>query len=207
LDASGIGAGGGFGKAEGTEDFAGSESAEIAGFLVVGGESEDGKLHGGIGDAESGGDRGVNAGHFFQHEDVGDGVECGAAPVVGHEHAATTEISESADGVEGKVVGALPVFDVRTDFGGHEVADGVTDEELVVGEGEVHREESLAWVMRADGYQRSGIGDQKTGGSAQRAQRKAEKGREKSGTTPSIRKSFKAMPHCEPAKGADDAVG
>jgi hypothetical protein len=36
------------------------------------------------------------------------------------------------------MVGALPVFDVRTGFGGHEVADGVADEELMVGEGEVH---------------------------------------------------------------------
>jgi hypothetical protein len=27
---------------------------------------------------------------------------------------------------------------VRADFGAHEFADGVTDEELVVGEGEVH---------------------------------------------------------------------
>ena len=36
------------------------------------------------------------------------------------------------------MIGALPVFDVGADFGVHEVADGVADEELVVGEGEVH---------------------------------------------------------------------
>lgn len=111
---------------------------EIAALLVVGGESEDGKLHGGIGDAESGGHGGVDASDFFEHEDVGDAIEGGAAPLFGHKHAATTESAEFLDGVERKVVGALPVFDVKADFGEHEVADSVADEELVVGEGEVH---------------------------------------------------------------------
>ena len=36
------------------------------------------------------------------------------------------------------MIGALPVFDVRADFGAHEFANGVADEELVIGEGEVH---------------------------------------------------------------------
>lgn len=111
---------------------------EIAALLVVGGESEDGKLHGGIGDAESRGHGGVDASDFFEHEDVGDAIEGGAAPLFGHKHAATTESAEFLDGVERKVVGALPVFDVKADFGEHEVADSVADEELVVGEGEVH---------------------------------------------------------------------
>ncbi len=38
----------------------------------------------------------------------------------------------------GKVVGFFPVFDVGTNFGGHEFANGVADEELVIGEREVH---------------------------------------------------------------------
>ena len=95
-------------------------------------------MHGGIGDAEGGGHGGVDAGDFFEHEDVGDAVEGGAAPLFGHKHAAATEDAEFLDGVERKVVGALPIFDVRADFGVHEVAYSVADEEMVVGEGEVH---------------------------------------------------------------------
>ena len=106
--------------------------------MVIGGEGEDGKLHGGVGDAKRGGQGGVDAGNFLEHKDVGDAVEGGAAPLFGHEHAAAAKGPEFLDSVERKVVGALPVFDVRADFGGHEVADGVADEELVVGEGEVH---------------------------------------------------------------------
>jgi len=107
--------------------------------LVGGGEGEDGELHGGIGNAEGGGQGSVDAGDFFEHEDIRDGVESAAAPLLGHEHAATTERAEIADCIEGKVVRALPVFDVRANFGRHEVTNGVADEELVVGEGEVHR--------------------------------------------------------------------
>jgi hypothetical protein len=80
----------------------------------------------------------VDTGDFFEHEDVGDTVESGSAPLFRDEHAATAESSEFLDGGERKVLAAFPVLDVGADFGGHEVADRVTDEELVVGEGEVH---------------------------------------------------------------------
>ena len=63
----------------------------------------------------------------------------GAAPLFGHQHAATAQGAEFLDGVKGKVVGALPIFHMRANFGVHEVANGVADEELVVGEGEVHK--------------------------------------------------------------------
>ena len=106
--------------------------------MGVGAVGEEGELDGGVGDGEGGGHGGVDFGDFFEHEDVGDGVEAGAAPFFGHEHAAAAEGAEFLDGVEGKMVGALPVFDVRANFGVHEFADGVADEELVVGEGEVH---------------------------------------------------------------------
>ncbi len=98
----------------------------------------------------------MDAGNFFEHEDVGDGVEAGAAPVFGHEHAATAECAEFLDDVEGKMVGALPVFDVRADFGVHEFADGVADEELVIGEGEVQMQvaerkvTSRLWEIRQE---------------------------------------------------------
>jgi len=138
LDAGGVGAGGGLGETERTDDFAGGKAAEIAGLLGFGAEDQKRDLHGGVGDAESGGEGSVDASDFFEHEGVGDGVEAGAAPLFGGKHAATAESAEFVDDVEGKVVGALPVFDVRTDFGVHEFVDGVADEELVVGEGEVH---------------------------------------------------------------------
>jgi len=138
LDASGVGSGGGFGEAEGAEDFAGREAAKVAGSLFVGGVDEERGLHGGVGDRDGGGHGGVNFGDFFEHEDVGEGVEAWAAPLFGEQHAATTESAEFLDGVEGEMVSALPVFDVRADFGVHEVADGIADEEMVVGEGEVH---------------------------------------------------------------------
>jgi hypothetical protein len=140
LDASGVGAGGRFGEAEGAEDFAGGEAAEVAGPLFIGGIDEERGLHGGVGDRDGGGHGGMDAGNFFEHEDVGDGVEAGAAPFFGEKHAAAAECAEFVDGVERKVVGAFPVFDVGADFGVHEVADSVADEEVVIGEGEVHGE-------------------------------------------------------------------
>ena len=114
------------------------EAFEVTLFLLRGAVGQEGELDGRVGDAECGGHGGVNFGDFFEHEDVGDGVESWATPFFGHEHAAATEGAEFLDGVEGEMVGALPVFDVRTDFGVHELADGVADEELVVGKGEVH---------------------------------------------------------------------
>ena len=138
LDAGGVGAGGRLGETEGAENFPGGEAAEIAGFLGFVAKVEDRDLRGGIGDAKGGGHGGMDAGDFFEHEDVGDGIETGAAPFFWHEHAAAAESTEFLDGFEGKVVGALPIFDVRADLGVHEVADGVADEELVVREGEVH---------------------------------------------------------------------
>jgi len=144
LDAGGVGACGGFGQAEGAQDFAGGEAFEITILLIRGAEGEKGDLDGGVGDAQGGGDGGVDFGNFFKHEDVGNRVQAGTTPFFGHEHATAAQGAEFLDYVEGKVVGAFPVFDVRANFGGHEFADGVADEELVVGEGEVHREESLA---------------------------------------------------------------
>jgi hypothetical protein len=102
------------------------------------GEGLEGELDSGVGDGEGGGHGGVDTGYFFEHEDVGDGVEAGAAVGFRGEHAATAQGAEFLDDVEGKVIGALPVFDVRADFGVHEVANGAADEELVIGEGEVH---------------------------------------------------------------------
>jgi hypothetical protein len=139
LDARGVGACGGLGQAESAKDFARGEGFEVTILLFGGALGEEGELDGGVGDAESGGHGGVGAGDFFEHEDVRDGVETGAAPLFGHEHAAATESAEFLDGVEGEMVGALPFFNVRADFGVHEFPDGVADEELVVGEGEVHR--------------------------------------------------------------------
>ena len=49
-----------------------------------------------------------------------------------------TESAEFLDGVQGKVVGALPISDVRANLGLHELAHGVADEELVISEGEIH---------------------------------------------------------------------
>jgi hypothetical protein len=80
----------------------------------------------------------VNTGDFFEHEDVGDGVEAGTAPLFGHEHAAAAESAKFLDGVQGKVVGALPISDVRANLSLHELAHGVADEELVISEGEIH---------------------------------------------------------------------
>ena len=140
MDAGGVGAGGGLGEAEGANDFAGGESLEVTGFLRVAAVGEEWNLNRGIGDRECRRHRGVNASDFFEHEDVGDGVETGAAPFFGHKHAAAAESAEFLDGVEGKVVGALPVFHVGADFAFHKLADGVANEELVVGEGEVHGE-------------------------------------------------------------------
>lgn len=140
MDAGGVGASGGLGKAEGANDFAGGERFEVTGFLRVAAVGEERELNGGIGDRERGRHGSMNASHFLEHEDVGDGIESGTAPFFGHEHAATSESAKFLDGVEGKVVGALPVFHVRADFGLHELADRIADEELVVGEGEVHGE-------------------------------------------------------------------
>ena len=150
MDAGGVGTGGGFGKTEGAEDFTRGQAAEIFGFLVIGAEGEERSLHGGVGDGDGGGHGGVDLGHFFEHEDVGESVESGAAPLFGEEHAAAAEGAELFDGVERKVIRAFPLFDVGANFGLHEFADGVADEEVVVGEGEVHLvmlARSVRWVV------------------------------------------------------------
>ena len=139
LDAGCVGAGGRFGEAEGTKDFSGGEALEVAGFLFVGAEGEEGELHGGVGDGDGRRHGGVDARDFFEHEDVGDGVQTGAAPFFRHEHAATAESAEFTDSIEGKVVGAFPIFDLGTDFGVHELADRVADQKLLIVEGKVHR--------------------------------------------------------------------
>ena len=120
-------------------------------------------MDGGIGDGEGGGHGGVDAGDFFEHQDVGDRVEARATVGFGGEHAATAQSAELFDGVEREVVGALPVFDVRADFGAHEIANGVADEELVVGEGEVHGCAKVKFSMRERCYQISEIRYQEAG--------------------------------------------
>ena len=95
--------------------------------MGFGGEGEEGKLDGGIGDGEGRGHGGVDAGYFFEHEDVGDHVQAGATVGFGGEHAAAAQGAEFLDGFEGEMIGALPVSDVRADFGVHEIADGVAD--------------------------------------------------------------------------------
>lgn len=141
MNAGGVGAGGRFGETEGANDFAGSESFKVTGPLRVAAIGKERELNGRVRDRESRGHGGVDASDFFEHEDVGERVETGTAPFFRHEHAAAAESAEFLDGVEGKVVGALPVFDVSADFGLHELADSVADEKLVVGEGEVHGRE------------------------------------------------------------------
>jgi hypothetical protein len=131
--------------------------------LGFGGEGQEGELDGGIGDGEGGGQGGVDAGYFFEHEDVRDGVEARAAVGFGGEHAATAQGAEFLDGVEGEMIGALPVFDARADFGAHEVANGVADEELVVGEREVHELLRVEFSMRDRSYQISEIRYQEVG--------------------------------------------
>ena len=159
MDGGGVGAGGGFGQAEGAKEFAGGERFEVAGFLGFGGEGEEGELDGRVGDGQGSGHGGVDAGYFFEHEDVRDHVEAGAAVGFGGEHTAAAEGTEFFDGLEGKVIGALPVLDVRADFVAHEVANGVADEELVIGEGEVHgcARVKFSMVGRVIRYQRSDI--------------------------------------------------
>ena len=118
--------------------------------MGFGAEAEERDLNGGVGDTEGGGHGGVDAGDFFEHENVGEGVQARASPFFGHQHAAAAESAEFLDDVEGEMVGAFPVFDVRTDFRVHEFADGVADEELVVGEGEVHGEGNGSTGERRD---------------------------------------------------------
>jgi len=87
----------------------------------------EGELDGRIGYGEGGGEGGVDSGYFFEHQDVGDGVQAGAAVGFRGEHAAAAQGAEFFDGFEGEMVGALPVYDVGADFGAHEVANGVAD--------------------------------------------------------------------------------
>ena len=120
-------------------------------------------MDGGVGYGQGSGHGGVDAGYFFEHQDVGDRVQAGTAVGFGGEHAAAAQGAEFLDGVEGKMIGALPVFDVRADFGAHEVANGVADEELVIGEREVHELLRVKFSMRDRSYQISEIRYQKAG--------------------------------------------
>ena len=80
----------------------------------------------------------MNTSYFFKHENVGDRIEPGSAPLFGDQHAAAAESTQFLDGLERKVVRALPIFDVRANFRLHELPDGVAEEDLVVRKGEVH---------------------------------------------------------------------
>ena len=55
--------------------------------MGFGGEVLEGELDGGVGDGQGGGHGYVDAGDFFDHEDVGDGVEASTAVGFGGEHA------------------------------------------------------------------------------------------------------------------------
>jgi len=136
--------------------------------LFAGGVDKERGLDGGVGDGDGGGHGGVDFGDFFEHEDVGEGVESGAAPFFGEQHAAAAEGAELFYGVEGEMVGAFPVFDVGTDFGVHEFADGVADEEVVIGEGEIHLGDGSTGAKRighgdTEGTERSENGKWKIG--------------------------------------------
>ena len=159
MDAGGVGACGGFGQAESAEDFAGGQAAEIARLLFVAAEGKERSLDGGTGDRDRGGHGGMDLRHLFEHEDVGDRVEPGAAPFFRKQHAAAPERAEFLYRLARKVLGAFPVFDVRVDFGLHEFADGVADQKVMVGEGEIHGE-MLARVARKIGHGEHG--DSKT---------------------------------------------
>src|SRR5580692_7042550 len=52
--------------------------------------------------------------------------------------------------------GALPIFDVRANFGVHELANRVADKGLVVGEGEVHVQSSEFNCSRVQRFRSSG---------------------------------------------------
>ena len=79
MDAGGVGTGSGLGETEGADDFAGGQAAKVTFLLSLGAVGKERKLDGGIGYAEGCGHGGVNLGDFFEHEDVGDGVQAGAA--------------------------------------------------------------------------------------------------------------------------------
>ena len=139
LDCGSVGAGLRFGEAEGAENFSGGEALQVFLLLRFRAEIEQGDLDGGIGDAQGGGHGGVDAGHFFQHEDVGDGVQAGSAPGFGHHHAAAAQGREFTDFVGGKFFLAVALSYGRAHFGFHELADSIANQFLVVAERKIHR--------------------------------------------------------------------
>src|SRR4030095_9317113 len=111
LDSGGVGACGGFGEAEGAEDFAGGEALQIFLFVRFAAELRERRLNRRVGYAERGGHGGVDAGDFFEHQHVGNRVQAGAAPLVGREHATAAHFAESFQQVEGEFFFAFEVLD------------------------------------------------------------------------------------------------
>ena len=138
LNSGGVRAGLRLGEAEGAENFAGRQAAQIFFLLRVVAKSEQRHLHRGIGDAERSGHGGIDARDFFEHQHVGDGVEAGAAPFFGHEHAAAAEFGELFGFQRWRIDLRDLAVAPRAHFVLHELADGVANQFLVVVERKIH---------------------------------------------------------------------
>ena len=65
-------------------------------------------------------------------------IRARAAPLFGNQHAAAAEFAQSPQFVGGKFLFAIALADVRAHFGFHELAHGVSDQALIIGERKVH---------------------------------------------------------------------
>ena len=87
---------------------------------------------------------------LLDRDGVGEGVETGAALVLGDRDAEPAELADAADDLDRKASLALVLVDDRRDLGQHEVADRVAQEGVLGRQVEVHRS-SVAPGQRPSG--------------------------------------------------------
>ena len=133
-----IAAGPGLGQAVGADDLAARHRHEEALLLLV----RPGEVERAAAEARVRGDdqpeRAPHAADLLDRDRVGQGVEAGAALVLGDRDAEPAELADPADDLGREAALALVLVDDRRDLGDHEVADRVAQQVVLGGEVEVH---------------------------------------------------------------------
>ena len=84
-------------------------------------------------------ERAPHAPDLLDRDGVGEGVEAGAAFVLGDRDAEPAQLADAPDDLDREAALALVLLDDRRDLGEHEVADRVAEQRVFGREVEIHR--------------------------------------------------------------------
>ena len=141
LEPARVGARARLGQRVAAERLAGGERGEEARLLLVGAPACDGLAVEAVRDGDDAAHVRVGAADLLDDERVRDHVEPHAAVLLGQRRGEEAELGELADDRPVDRLGAVPLGRVRRDLGVAEVARGLADQLLLVGEREVHADD------------------------------------------------------------------